>query len=260
MTSVTDPDRAPHEGPHGATQLWQAIAELGQLLLSEPNPRAMLQRVAVLAASTVDVIDEVGITTPGSDRPLTDAATSGLVFEVDNFQYDLGEGPCLHALETGEIVEVPSMRAEPRWSIYCTFAADHGLNRSLSVPLEAMGERLGVANLYSRGEGPFTERQRWEGSMFAMQAASALANQRAYEASRRLNEQLQEALSARSSIDQAKGILMERHGCDADAAFARLKQESQTSNRKLQVIAAEIVSSAGQGAEGLRSGLRPGRR
>lgn len=222
--------------------LWEAIAELGGLLLSESNPRSMLQRVAVLAAKTMLRVDDVGVTTPGRERPLTDAATSGLVFEVDNFQYDLGEGPCLHALETGEVVEVPRMQDEERWPIYCTFAADHGLHSSLSFPLEAAGERVGVVNMYSRRQGPFEDDDRWAGRMFAMQAGAALASSRAYEASKRLNDQLQEALSSRSTIEQAKGVLMERHGWTADEAFEHLKRRSQDLNQKLQAVAAEILT------------------
>jgi GAF domain-containing protein len=237
-------------GPNG--QLWQAIAELGQVLRSETSPQSMLQRVAVLAAATIEAVDEVGITTPGVDRPVTDAATSGLVFEVDNFQYELGEGPCLHSLRTGEVVEVADMGCEHRWSVYCTFAADHGLNSSLSFPLGAGGEHIGVVNLYARRTGCFSEQERWEASMFAMQAGAALASQRALDASTRLNAQLEEALQTRSVIEQAKGVLMERHGDDADAAFERLKRDSQQTNRKLQVIAAEVVAGAG--------GMPPARR
>jgi hypothetical protein len=50
------------------------------------------------------------------------------------------------------------------------------------------------------------------------------------------------AMRSRAVIEQAKGILMARLGCDADAAFNELKTLSQHSNRKLRDLAAEIVA------------------
>jgi AmiR/NasT family two-component response regulator len=49
------------------------------------------------------------------------------------------------------------------------------------------------------------------------------------------------AMSSRTVIGQAEGILMERLGIDADQAFAYLRRISQTENRKLIMICSEIV-------------------
>lgn len=48
---------------------------------------------------------------------------------------------------------------------------------------------------------------------------------------------------SRDIIGQAKGILMEREGIDDEAAFAMLRQASQTQNIKLREIAAAIVET-----------------
>jgi AmiR/NasT family two-component response regulator len=48
---------------------------------------------------------------------------------------------------------------------------------------------------------------------------------------------LERALESRDVIGQAKGILMERHHLDAEAAFARLIEESQHRNVKLHEVA-----------------------
>lgn len=57
-------------------------------------------------------------------------------------------------------------------------------------------------------------------------------------------DQLQHALETRGVIEQAKGVLIAREGCDAEAAFDILRRASQRENRKVAVIAAEIVSRA----------------
>ena len=49
------------------------------------------------------------------------------------------------------------------------------------------------------------------------------------------------AFKRRGSIERAKGILMERHGIDEDAAFAMLRHQSHTSNRKIIDLASAVI-------------------
>jgi response regulator NasT len=67
-------------------------------------------------------------------------------------------------------------------------------------------------------------------------------------------QNLQGAFGRRAIIEQAKGILMERNGISADAAFALLKSHSQQTGRKLNEVAQaltqthQLLPSAGQQA------------
>jgi response regulator NasT len=54
---------------------------------------------------------------------------------------------------------------------------------------------------------------------------------------------LEGAFGRRAVIDQAKGILMARHGLDAEGAFAMLRDHSQRSGRKVGDVAAAVVDS-----------------
>jgi response regulator NasT len=54
---------------------------------------------------------------------------------------------------------------------------------------------------------------------------------------------LQGAFGRRALIEQAKGILMERHSTNADSAFDLLRTHSQSSGRKLVEIAEAVVES-----------------
>jgi len=54
---------------------------------------------------------------------------------------------------------------------------------------------------------------------------------------------LQGAFGRRAVIEQAKGILMERHSVDGDRAFELLREQSQRGGRKLADIAAAVVAS-----------------
>jgi AmiR/NasT family two-component response regulator len=56
-------------------------------------------------------------------------------------------------------------------------------------------------------------------------------------------QDLEGAFGRRAMTERAKGILMERHGVDDDAAFELLREHSRTSNRKLLDVAAAVVDS-----------------
>jgi AmiR/NasT family two-component response regulator len=52
---------------------------------------------------------------------------------------------------------------------------------------------------------------------------------------------LQVAFGRRALMERAKGILMERHSIDEDAAFEMLRERSRIDNRKLIDLAAAVV-------------------
>jgi response regulator NasT len=56
-------------------------------------------------------------------------------------------------------------------------------------------------------------------------------------------QDLQGAFGRRAIIEQAKGILMERNGIDADAAFTLLKSHSQRTGQKLVDVAQAITQT-----------------
>jgi AmiR/NasT family two-component response regulator len=54
-------------------------------------------------------------------------------------------------------------------------------------------------------------------------------------------QDLQGAFGRRAMIERAKGILMERHSTDEDAAFEMLRERSRIDNRKLIDLAIAVV-------------------
>ena len=65
-----------------------------------------------------------------------------------------------------------------------------------------------------------------------------------WEALREENRQLREALDSRSAIERAKGMLMGRFGCDEQEAFALLVSTARRRQRKVRMIASELLLGA----------------
>jgi hypothetical protein len=58
--------------------------------------------------------------------------------------------------------------------------------------------------------------------------------------------QLQSALESRIVIEQAKGILAERHGTTPDEAFEMMRREARSRRMKIHELALGIVATAGR--------------
>jgi GAF domain-containing protein len=116
-----------------------------------------------------------------------------------------------------------------------------GIHSSLSLPLQVRERTIGALNLYGEPPKAFDEHAEQLASRFARQAAATLANAEIHDRTVSLVSQLNEAMTSRSVIDMARGILMATTGCNADEAFELLRAQSQHENIKVRDIAAQIV-------------------
>ncbi|MDP8987179.1 MAG: GAF and ANTAR domain-containing protein [Actinomycetota bacterium] len=224
--------------------LSRALESLARHLVNEESLNATLERVARLACRTIGDCDAAGITLVDGGRPATAACTDEVTLPVDRSQYESGEGPCLEAYRQGKAVRVATMADDERWPEFRRAAMAHGFCSSLSLPLVAGDETLGALNLYSRNDQGYSGDDEETGSLFAAQAAVAVANAKVYWSARALSEQLEEALASRDVIGQAKGIIMAQRGGGPDDAFDVLRRASQRENVKLRDVAQAVVDSA----------------
>ncbi|WP_040336641.1 GAF and ANTAR domain-containing protein [Candidatus Blastococcus massiliensis] len=219
----------------------EALEQLGRLSLRGQPLEALLQRVVDLSKSVLPGDPEASIYVRVQNRPSTMVSTGELATALDEVQYSQDAGPCLHAAATGELVEILDTRIESRWAEYSRRAAEHGNLSSLSVPLAIDDDMIGALNIYARRPRAFDEDSKAEATRFGPYAAVALGNIHAYSTARDLADNLQAAIESRAVIDQAKGILMERHKLTADQAFQLLAQVSMRTNTKVREIADTLV-------------------
>jgi GAF domain-containing protein len=225
-----------------------AFRKLATIVLADQPLTATLSRIADLTRDTLPGVGDVSVTLlqGGKARTVAFAGDSKLVASLDERQYDIGFGPCLDAAATGRTIEVSGTSAPDE--IYAEFAAiarREGVWHTLCVGLPTLQEVNGALNLYGNGgKGPFTAETKAAAAGFAGYAAVAITNTALYHGAIEQVTQMQQAMASRAVIEQAKGIIMQVHGVDAEEAFTLLRRQSSHSNRKLRDIAQTVVDGA----------------
>jgi GAF domain-containing protein len=221
-----------------------AFAELAKISLADHTLDRVMDKIAALAKSTLQLNGEVSVTLVERGKPSTVAQTGQLAGDLDERQYNRGYGPCLDSIAGGEPLVVHDMRTEQRWPDWARSAADVGAGSSMSIPVPLQREVSAALNIYSTDPDAFDDAAVELGSTFAAYAGVALANMHLYQAQGQVAEQLQTAMQSRAVIEQAKGILIGQRRCSAQEAFDILVRLSQDTNRKLRDVAEALVVDA----------------
>ncbi len=223
-----------------------AFVELGRIVADQPLT-VVLRRVADLAVECVPGADDVSVTLLRRGAPVTVAFHGELAVDLDERQYSPGYGPCVVAAQAGTTLRIDDTASDEAFPAFSASAARRGVRSVVSVGLPDPERRQGSINVYcfGRPEHPVvTPEAQGALEQFAAYAAVALGNAAALAEAGDRAANLQIALQSRAVIEQAKGVLVARNGIDPDAAFALLSTWSQHQNRKLRVIAEEVVAEA----------------
>ena len=242
-------DQIPAQGAHRPRLLepQEAFRQLGRLPLGELPLSQVLARVAELARDTIPGADEVSVTLLQGDAARSVAFTGQLASALDERQYAEGFGPCMDAALAGEVISVADTASEQRYADFAAVAHRAGVRSSLSVGMPVPQRTVGGLNMYSRSPDAFDDEAVALARVFADYGAVAMLNAALLDSKDAMARQLEQAMLARATIEQAKGILMARLGCTPEEAFAHLSQQSQKANRKLRDIAADLVAQARRG-------------
>lgn len=162
---------------------------------------------------------------------------------VESLEVDLGQGPCVDCVRKGEAVVVRDLReTTDRWPDFVPKAVEIGVHSIHALPLTGRGELLGAMDIVNCEPLDLDASQLATAQMLADVAVSYILAMKLHEQSSRLASQLQRALDTRVVIEQAKGILSERHGEDLMSAFERLRRHARANNRSVRDVAADVVA------------------
>jgi GAF domain-containing protein len=236
---------AVHEaGVQSLEQADRLLREIAGTLEGVDDLAPYLERLVAAVNAAIDGCDAVGVTVVLDDRPRTAAYTTAGTLEIDAVQYAVGDGPCLDAFRNGRENLVDFAGGEQRWPAFMDGCDPGDVQTLLALPLEADGQRLGSLNLYGYQRNAFDHTDLVVVRMAAGRAADALSAAVRLAGARAVAGQMEQAMASRAVIEQAKGVLMGRHGIDEKVAFELLRRQSQEQNLKLRVLAAQLVSEA----------------
>lgn len=218
------------------------LIELADTLVSDYDLLDYLDRlldrsVVVLGA------DAGGVMLAGSkpqDGLKVLAATDERARTLELFEVLQEEGPCVDSHRLGAPVIERDLAHTDRWPTFTPMALDNGYRGVYAFPMRLRGQGLGALNLYSRQPGA-AEGDIAAAQAFAHMATIGILQHRAVTEARRVAGQLQTALQSRVVIEQAKGLLAERTGCELDEAYQLVRWYARDHNRTLREVAGAVV-------------------
>jgi GAF domain-containing protein len=220
-----------------------ALESLSGVLAQEEELGVILLRVCRQVVHAIPETEMASVTLLRDGGPVTAAITDDQAGEIDQAQYRTGQGPCLRAARTGQMVRIAVAEVQDRWPDFAAAAGGAGVASYLSAPLYIDSEYHGSLNLYGYRPHGYRSLDAAMLELYTTAAEAALQSARRYFRARTHAEHLQVALGSRATIDQAKGIVMGARRITADEAFMLLVEHSQRENVKLRDLADRLVTS-----------------
>jgi transcriptional regulator with GAF, ATPase, and Fis domain len=226
-------------------QMVEAFVELADTLVDDFDVVEFLQQVSVRCAQVLDV-SAVGILLADPRGTLrVVAASSEETRLLELLQLHTGQGPCAECFRTGVPVAVADLSAvTTRWPRFAAEARQIGFASVHALPMRLRTNVIGTLNLFGGLPGAFDAEILRLGQALADVATIGILQARSIRHHETLAEQLQTALNSRVIIEQAKGVIAERHDMDMDRSFGLLRDTARTSNRRLSDLARAVVEGS----------------
>jgi GAF domain-containing protein len=242
-----DPGRQDRRGAEAA--LARTFVRLADTLASDFDIVDFLQG---LSADSVEILgaEAAGVMLADARGGLRLIASSDERMRLlELFELQGEQGPCLDAFSTGQPVQAGAADSRTRWPDFAPRASRSGFRMMCAVPLRVRADVIGAMNLFRGTDAPFTADEMDIAQAMAEMAAIGLIQERAIRQRTLLTEQLQNALTSRVVLEQAKGMLAEYLKVNVDEAFQLLRNHARNGNRKLSDVARDVVDRKIQSTE-----------
>ncbi|HEY1968010.1 MAG TPA: GAF and ANTAR domain-containing protein [Pseudonocardia sp.] len=238
--------------------VYELVLDVARTSITEYAVEELLRRVCV------ELTELCGLA--GCVAGLVDGATGSLrtligshpeAEQLTRLVRQLGEGTGQSALRARPIV--PAENLTRARTVLAEAAGKVGLPVTASVVLAGVEEPVGFLQLFSPDEARLSEHVLRELVPLADVLGIALHDAGAYEYSASLVSQLSEALDAQRPIEQAKGLLAERHRVDLAAAYRMLREQAHRREVSVTVVATEVVAQSWRSRADLADPADPAR-
>jgi len=186
----------------------------------------------------------------------TVSASDAVAAELDELQFDLGEGPCWDAMNSGQPVLEPTIRSNPRtrWPAFTPALDGTPVNSLFAFPLRLGTLRIGAVDLYSVHPVELDATQTRQASTMA-QAVSRHVLRRALDEIGGDYDDTGNAYSRRL-IHQATGVVLAQLRLPPEDARLVPQGHAFATNRSMMEVAQDVLDrklNFAQGASGIES-------
>ena len=171
------------------------------------------------------------------------AASSDLTRQLEVYQLQRDEGPCLDCYRHGEpVVAADLAEAAARWPTFVPAAQAAGFASVHALPMRLRDHVLGALGLFGTSVGALNSKDMHLGQALADVASVALVQDKAVNDKALVIEQLQTALTSRVVLEQAKGVLAQVGNLSMGDAFTVLRSYARGHGLRLTDVAQSVAS------------------
>lgn len=173
----------------------------------------------------------------------TVSATDDGALELDELQFDLGEGPCWDAVRTAAPSLEPALAtaaAQGRWPAFGRAAIERDVSSIFAFPLMLGGLRFGAIDLYSRKPLVLDRRQTRQASVLAAVVSRRILREAVAEIEGVPLDDM--SPFSRRRVHQATGMIIAQLDIDADDARLVLEGHAFAVGRSMMGVADEVLA------------------
>lgn len=224
------------------TRVLDAVVSLVDRLLDDFDVVDLLTELTERCAQLLDVESAGLLLADPLEQLRLLAATSEATRELELFQLQADEGPCVDCYSTGQPVSVADLQAQAdRWPRFVPAAVEAGFASVHAVPMRAAGIVLGALGLFGTRPGELDDADLLVGQTLAHIASVAILQEHAPTPST-VMPQLRSALTGRILVEQAKGFLRESLDVSVEDAFQLMRNYARTHGEHLTDVARRLMT------------------
>ena len=224
-------------------RLVQTFVQVADTLVADFDVVELLTSLATHCVELFDVSEAGLLLADRSGGLEVVASSSSAMANLELFELQHDEGPCIDCFRTGRPVSAADLDADrQRWPRFAGEALDAGFHAACALPMRLRDSTIGALNLLRTAAGVLSDSDLAAAQALADVATIGLIHQRAAEDARLLTEQLQRALDSRIVIEQAKGVLAAQGGLSMTAAFEALRGYARAHQERLSDVAAAVAA------------------
>jgi AmiR/NasT family two-component response regulator len=211
---------------------------LAALVYAGDDYEAMYRAVCEAAVKLVDGCQHASLMLRQNGRTITVGATDDTARHIDELEREIGEGPCVDAIEEEVAVLDPDLVEDSEWPRLRDQVVVRTPVRGMAgFRLLVNDRKAGALNIFSDRPHALTDKSVDQAAVLAAFTSVVLVAADRDEQARTLRE----GLSSNREIGKAVGLMMAFHKVNDEEAFEILRRSSQDMNLKISAIAREIV-------------------